>query len=56
VRVRIAAFDWNCPQHITPRFTAEEVERAARPLRERVAALEAQLADCEARSPDPAPR
>ena len=50
VRVRIAAFDWNCPQHITPRFTLEEVERAARPLRERIAQLEAQLADCETRS------
>ena len=22
----IKAFDWNCPQHITPRYTAEEVE------------------------------
>jgi len=50
VRVRIEAFDWNCPQHITPRFTVDEVERAARPLRERVAELEARLASCEARS------
>ena len=23
-RIRIEAFDWNCPQHITPRFTLEE--------------------------------
>ncbi len=22
--VEVAGFDWNCPQHITPRFTAEE--------------------------------
>ncbi|MFT4666234.1 MAG: putative pyridoxine 5'-phosphate oxidase superfamily flavin-nucleotide-binding protein [Polaribacter sp.] len=22
----IKAFDWNCPQHITPRYTAEEIE------------------------------
>jgi len=22
----VAAFDWNCPQHITPRFTRAEVE------------------------------
>lgn len=22
--LRLAAFDWNCPQHITPRFTAAE--------------------------------
>ncbi|MFT5291472.1 MAG: putative pyridoxine 5'-phosphate oxidase superfamily flavin-nucleotide-binding protein [Planctomycetota bacterium] len=24
VLFRVAAFDWNCPQHITPRFTEEE--------------------------------
>lgn len=23
---KVHAFDWNCPQHITPRFTAEEIE------------------------------
>jgi hypothetical protein len=23
-RLRLEAFDWNCPQHITPRFTEEE--------------------------------
>ncbi|MCO6418758.1 pyridoxamine 5'-phosphate oxidase family protein [Siccirubricoccus sp. KC 17139] len=22
--IRVAGFEWNCPQHITPRFTAEE--------------------------------
>lgn len=26
VVVRVAGFDWNCPQHITPRFTAAEWE------------------------------
>jgi hypothetical protein len=36
--VRIAGFDWNCPQHITPRFTLAEVEQAMTPLRQRVAA------------------
>jgi predicted pyridoxine 5'-phosphate oxidase superfamily flavin-nucleotide-binding protein len=46
--VRVAGFDWNCPQHITPRFTLREVEHATRPLRERVAELEARLASCEA--------
>jgi predicted pyridoxine 5'-phosphate oxidase superfamily flavin-nucleotide-binding protein len=25
--VEVEAFDWNCPQHITPRFTAAEVSR-----------------------------
>ena len=28
--VRVEAFDWNCPQHITPRYTLEELEAAAR--------------------------
>ena len=42
--IDIEAFDWNCPQHITQRFTLAEVEAAARPLRERIAELEARLA------------
>lgn len=24
----VEAYDWNCPQHITPRYTAEEIEEA----------------------------
>jgi predicted pyridoxine 5'-phosphate oxidase superfamily flavin-nucleotide-binding protein len=48
--VRVAGFDWNCPQHITPRFTLEEVERAVAPLREHVVELEAKLASCEAKA------
>jgi uncharacterized protein len=39
----VVAFDWNCPQHITQRFTLEEVEAAAQPLRARIADLEAKL-------------
>jgi predicted pyridoxine 5'-phosphate oxidase superfamily flavin-nucleotide-binding protein len=50
VVVHLAGFDWNCPQHITPRFTVDEVEQTTRPLRERVAELEARLASCEAQS------
>ena len=55
VRVRIEGFDWNCPQHITPRFTLEEIEDAVKPLRERVAELEARLASCEARADEESP-
>lgn len=40
--LRLETFDWNCPQHITPRFTAAEVEARAQPLRERLSALEAE--------------
>ena len=42
-RVRLEAFDWNCPQHITPRFTEEQVTEAVRPLRERLRALQAEV-------------
>lgn len=24
---KVQAFDWNCPQHITPRYTKEEIEK-----------------------------
>ncbi|MET0280497.1 MAG: pyridoxamine 5'-phosphate oxidase family protein [Steroidobacteraceae bacterium] len=41
-RLTLEAYDWNCPQHITPRFTEEEIDEAVRPLRERLAALEAE--------------
>ena len=44
ILIHVAAYDWNCPQHITPRFTEEEVETAIQPLRRRIATLEAQLA------------
>jgi predicted pyridoxine 5'-phosphate oxidase superfamily flavin-nucleotide-binding protein len=47
VTVTIEAFDWNCPQHIAPRFTLEEIERATAPLRARVAELESQLSKSE---------
>ena len=42
--ISVEAFDWNCPQHITPRFTLAQVEASTAPLRERIAELEAQLA------------
>lgn len=42
--VRVAAFDWNCPQHITPRFTEAQFTLATAPLRARIEALEKELA------------
>lgn len=41
VVLTIEAVDWNCPKHITPRYTAAEVERHIQPLVERIAELEA---------------
>jgi predicted pyridoxine 5'-phosphate oxidase superfamily flavin-nucleotide-binding protein len=42
--LHLVAFDWNCPQHITPRFTEREIAAATAPLRDRLAALEAENA------------
>jgi hypothetical protein len=43
VLFKVEAFDWNCPQHITPRFTEEEVLARENVLRERIRELEARL-------------
>jgi hypothetical protein len=42
--IDVISYDWNCSQHITPRYTVEEVETAVAPLRQRIAELEKQLA------------
>ncbi|MCC0029226.1 MAG: pyridoxamine 5'-phosphate oxidase family protein [Brucellaceae bacterium] len=47
--LRLAAFDWNCPQHITPRFTEAEVAAAMTPLRDRLTVLEAENEQLRAR-------
>ena len=41
--IDVISFDWNCPQHITQRFTLEQVEAASKPLHERITQLEAML-------------
>lgn len=41
--LHLEAFDWNCPQHITQRFTIEEMREFNAPLYEHVAALEAEI-------------
>ena len=43
-RIHVEAWDVNCPQHITPRFTADEMESRERELQKRIAELEAQNA------------
>jgi predicted pyridoxine 5'-phosphate oxidase superfamily flavin-nucleotide-binding protein len=42
--LHVEAFDWNCPQHITPRFTIEEIREMNAPLYEHAAQLEAEIA------------
>ena len=38
--IRVEAFDWNCPQHITPRFTEDEIREALAPIETRMQELE----------------
>lgn len=42
IRARIESLSWNCPQHITPRFTESEVQEGLRPMVEKLQALEAE--------------
>jgi uncharacterized protein len=44
ILIHVEGFDWNCPQHITPRYTAEELEQTLAPVRERLANLETENA------------
>jgi uncharacterized protein len=46
--IRVEAFDWNCPQHITPRRSEAEWRSATQPLLERIATLERALAQLRA--------
>lgn len=40
--IHVEGFDWNCPQHITPRFTEAELTRILEPMRVRMETLEAE--------------
>jgi len=43
VIIDVVSYDWNCAKYIAPRYSLEEVEALARPLRERIATLESEL-------------
>jgi hypothetical protein len=47
--LKLEAFDWNCTQHITPRFTQGQVDAAVAPVLGRLAALEAENQALKAR-------
>jgi hypothetical protein len=40
--LHLEAFDWNCPQHITQRFTEAAIDSALAPIRAHIAQLEAE--------------
>ena len=45
--IRVEAFDWNCPQHITPRYSEREVAAIVEPLQQELAELRARLGEGE---------
>lgn len=52
--IDVAAFDWNCPQHIPLRFSEAQVHARMQPLEARIAELEEALARAAARPGDTA--
>ncbi len=50
-RFHVEAWDINCPQHIKPRFTAEEIDSTVRALSDRIAELEAENATLRSQIP-----
>lgn len=43
----IQAYDWNCPQHITPRYTVDEIEQALAPQKKYIVDLENKVKELE---------
>lgn len=46
--LQLETFDWNCPQHIVPRYTRDEITTAMTPLQDRLDALERENAGLRA--------
>lgn len=43
--IKISAFDWNCPQHITPRYNETEITALIEPLEEKIRQLKEQTSN-----------
>ena len=41
--ITVEALDWNCPKHITPRFSETEINAAVQPLHQEIARLKSLL-------------
>lgn len=41
--LHVEGFNWNCPQHITPRYTIDEIKAMVAPLNEHIAKLESEI-------------
>jgi len=48
---KVQAFDWNCPQHITSRFTEEEIKDSQQALTARITELEAENESLKGKTP-----
>lgn len=46
----VKAFNWNCPQHITPRYTMEQIQIMIQPLNEHIEKLEREIEDLKSQS------
>lgn len=53
--IEVVGFDWNCPQHITPRFTEAEIAEVVAPLTTELAQLRAELTQLRSTKPNLAP-
>ena len=51
VVIDVVSFDWNCPQHITERFTRAEVEAAVEPLYREIDRLRALVGEGASQAP-----
>ncbi|MEM8918081.1 MAG: pyridoxamine 5'-phosphate oxidase family protein [Pseudomonadota bacterium] len=47
--ISLEAYDWNCPQHIIPRYSKDMVDQAAKPLQDEIARLTAENETLKAR-------
>jgi predicted pyridoxine 5'-phosphate oxidase superfamily flavin-nucleotide-binding protein len=49
---QVEAYDWNCQQHITPRYTLAELEEVLAPQREYITKLEEEIKMLKANTPN----
>jgi uncharacterized protein len=54
VLIHVEGFDWNCQQHITPRYTEAEIASLLEPFRRRLEAYEKENARLRALTTEPA--
>jgi uncharacterized protein len=53
ILIQVEAFDWNCSQHIVPRFSEDEVRDLLQPLKQRIEELETRIRNQESMTGNP---